>query len=112
MCGTIVLFGREIFIPCLVQKPEFHWRPDPDPLIDFTRMRFRRDELQGPLPDPWKIELTAVAQMLELAGRFENLDMAEKLGSVIAEVGTEIAARAEVDVQFGWERPRSVEGEH
>lgn len=106
MCGHVVIGGSEIWIDC---QPR-HWPPnDPGPLIDLTRLKFGRDEVIGPQPQPWRTELTQVMRMLDAAGRLGEAGMANKLGSVLAEIGTEIALNAEVDVRIEWEEHDSLD---
>jgi hypothetical protein len=101
MCGRLTIMGHDIWIDCEVNRD---WPPsDPGPLIDFTRLKFREDLAGGPQPEPWRMELTRVVQMLDAASRFQDVDVATRLGTMIAEVGTQIARSADIDIQLTWE---------
>lgn len=101
MCGRIVIFGRDVWIDCQIRR---EWWYDPGPLIDFRRLKFRVEEVTGPSPDPWKVDLTKIVQILEALGHFESDgEFASRIGEAVADAGNEIARRAEVDIQFSWE---------
>ena len=104
MCGRIIIFGREIWIDCEIRR---EWWYDPGPLIDFRRLKFGADDVTGPHPEPWKVELTKIVQILDTVGQLESdSELASRLGTAVAEVANEIAGRAEVDIHFEWESHR------
>ena len=99
MCGVIYLGDRRVEIPCLVLDPLW-WR-HPWPPIDFTQIGLGEDTA-GPLPEPWKVELTKLGEMLAAAGRFRDDGQAGRLGAVIVEVGNAIAEQERAEVRFEW----------
>jgi hypothetical protein len=98
MCGIYHLPGGALVVDCQIVDP-FWWR-HPDPPIDFTRFTFDRPEAER--PEPWKIELTKIGEMLAAVGQFRDAELSNRLGSVIAEAGNSIAQEADVDVRFEW----------
>lgn len=105
MCGHIVLFGQDIWIDCEVRR---EWWYDPGPLLDLRRLKLRPEEVSGPHPEPWKVELTKIIQILDSVGQIESDSaLASRLGSTVAEAGNAIAQRAEVDIQFMWEEHKT-----
>ncbi|WP_329484279.1 hypothetical protein OG555_19215 [Kribbella sp. NBC_01484] len=99
MCGTIHLGTNKLEIDCELADP-FWWR-HPDPVIDLTRLVLDNPEA-GPRPEPWKVELTQIGQILATVGHFRNADLADRLGHVVAEAGNDIAEQAKVDIRFEW----------
>jgi hypothetical protein len=93
MCGVIKLFGKKFYIEC----EEIHWKWPP---IDFTQFV---DEPGGPPPFPWREELTFLGAVLAGTSVIRDREIAAELGKLAADIGTRIAKRAEVDVEFSWD---------
>jgi hypothetical protein len=101
MCGYVKLGpnGREFFIDCILV--EFPWH-HPWPPIDFTRISFENTH-GGPRPEPWKVELTNVVQILSLAGQFKDTHLADRMAKLAVEAGNSIAKEAGIELEVGWE---------
>jgi len=99
MCGVIHLSGQRFEIDCQLVDP-FWWR-HPDPVIDLTRLTLDHPAA-GVHPEPWKVELTKIGEILATVGNFRDAELANRLGDVVAEAGNSIARQAEVDIQFEW----------
>lgn len=99
MCYTQKLLDRNFEVPCEDVDPLW-WR-HPDPVIDLTRLVLDRPD-SGPRPEPWRIELTQIGQILETVGHFRNAELANRLGDVVAAAGNDIAEQAKVDIRFEW----------
>jgi hypothetical protein len=99
MCGVIHLGGTRFEIDCLLVDP-FWWR-HPDPPIDLTRFTLDQPSA-GPRPEPWKIELTKIGEMLATVGQFRDAELSNRLGNAVSEAGNSIAEQAEANVRFEW----------
>lgn len=100
MCGHVVIMGQDIWIDCEVNR---EWWHDPGPLIDFRWLKFK-DEATGPHPEPWKVELTRIVQILDAVGQLNiDRDTASQLGMMAADAGNAIARSADLEIQFTWE---------
>lgn len=106
MCGHVVVAGRDIWIDCEIRR---EWWYDPGPLIDFRRLKFGAGEVAGPQPEPWRVDLTRIVQMLEMASQFEDPELAAHVGKMVAKAGTQIAERSEVDLQFDWDSHETIQ---
>jgi hypothetical protein len=101
MCIVYHLGGLKLRVDCEFIDPDW-WR-HPDPLIDLTRFDLGEDNAAtGPRPEPFKVELTKIGDVLFTAGNLRDADHADRLGTVAAEIGNSIAEQAKVDVKLEW----------
>jgi hypothetical protein len=101
MCGYSRLpGGSTIWIDCILV--EFPWH-HPWPPVDFTRISLENLHVAGPSPEPWKVELTAITQMLSLAGQLRDTDQANRIAETAVEAGNAISKEAGIDIEFGWD---------
>ncbi|MEV8441284.1 hypothetical protein AB0425_28230 [Actinosynnema sp. NPDC051121] len=99
MCGIIHLGGQVIEIFCHEIDPDW-WR-HPWPPVDLTQIGWD-GEAGGPQPDPWRVELTKLGDVLATAGHLRDAEQADRLGAVVVEVGNAIAEQARANVRFEW----------